>query len=64
MTADEFIKKTGSKPVQDDLERVNCLKAGQMGHWSCGWCQECDTPQFECGCFVRKGISTEDSLAT
>lgn len=27
----------GRKPMQDDLARCNCEKAGQPGHFSCGW---------------------------
>lgn len=48
MTLEEFIAKTGRKPEADDLDRVNCLRAGQYGHMACGWCAVCDAPAFEC----------------
>lgn len=36
MTAEQFKALTGFEDTQDDLERVNCPKAGQPGHESCG----------------------------
>lgn len=48
ITEDEFYLLTGRKPEQDDLERVNCDKAGQIGHFSCGWCKIHWCPVFEC----------------
>lgn len=50
MQADEFKQLTGREPVDDDLERVNCNKAGMRGHRSCGWCFWCEKPKFECVC--------------
>ena len=38
MNAEEFERKTGHKPIQDDLERVNCENAGKIGHDLCGVC--------------------------
>lgn len=52
MSAEEFEAKTGYTPEQDDLERVNCEEAGTIGHQSCGWCEICDRPRFECGHFL------------
>ncbi len=52
MDAQKFAAKVGRKPTDDDLERVNCDKAGQVGHLSCGWCQKCDGPCFHCPCSV------------
>jgi hypothetical protein len=49
MTEQEFEQKTGRKPRDDDLERVNCSHVGEFGHWQCGWCLRCDRPRFECG---------------
>lgn len=58
MDAAEFERRTGRKPDQDDLERVNCPHAGEPMHMSCGWCDECDRPQFECGCaIIRANLS-------
>lgn len=50
MTEEEFWVKTGRKPVDDDLDRVNCEKVGEVGHFFCGWCWTCDRPRFECIC--------------
>ena len=56
MDDEEFKKRTGRAPEQDDLERVNCPKAGKIMHSACGWCEQHDKPRFECGCFVLVGI--------
>jgi len=50
ITAKEFERKTGQPPEDDDLERANCRKAGEHGHFGCGWCDGCDRPHFMCGC--------------
>lgn len=52
MDATEFEVKTGRPPELDDLERVNCSKAGNFGHFCCGWCDDHDEPMFQCGCQV------------
>lgn len=50
ITRRKFIAATGRKPEQDDLERCNCQKAGEIGHWFCGWDYKYDLPMFEtCG---------------
>jgi hypothetical protein len=37
--------------VDDDLERCNCKRAGEAGHWSCGMCRH-GQPVFLCpDCF-------------
>ena len=46
ITASMFEAATGDKPVNDDLERSNCDKAGQPGHFMCGWCEEENLPMF------------------
>ena len=48
ITADMFESMTGHAPVQDDLERCNCKKAGAIGHWSCGICAKHKLPVFTC----------------
>ena len=55
ITAEEFEEKTGSPPIQDDLERVNCLRVGTPGHRNCGWCKICDKPAFYGLCTHAKG---------
>jgi len=42
----DFIKATGKVPENDDLERCNCPKAGQLGHWQCGWNLKENLPMF------------------
>lgn len=49
ITHRHFVQATGRKPIQDDLERSNCPKAGQIGHFCCGWNWEADLPQFDIG---------------
>lgn len=48
MNAEEFFAVTGHMPEGDDLERANCAKAGETGHWHCGVCV-CGMPRFVCG---------------
>lgn len=43
-----FEKLTGRLPEDDDLERVNCLRAGEDGHRQCGSCPTCGLPRFLC----------------
>ena len=54
ITKEIFIEKVGREPEDDDLERCNCNQAGEVGHYSCGWCYEHDKPRFVCGCLWRK----------
>jgi len=49
ITADQFRQATGRDPEQDDLERVNCPNAGEVGHWGCGWDKRLNLPVFEVG---------------
>ena len=50
ITREIFKEKVGREPINDDLERCNCVTAGDMGHRYCGWCKKHDIPNFECGC--------------
>ena len=45
-----FILKMRRLPINDDLERINCKQAGEIGHTMCGWCDIHDRPIFECSC--------------
>lgn len=56
MNEEEFKVKTGRPPKDDDLERVNCPIPGQIGHFSCGWCNKCDQPRFQCGCALETSV--------
>lgn len=53
ITAKLFEERMRRAPQDDDMERVNCEKAGELGHWGCGWCATHDLPQFQCGCCVQ-----------
>lgn len=48
VSAEQFKRATGREPVDDDLERANCPKQGQLGHRSCGWCLYDNLPRFMC----------------
>jgi len=50
-TADDFEFMVGHQPIQFDLERVNCVKAGHAGHYGCGICEKHMKPNFMCDCF-------------
>lgn len=50
MTAEEFEQLFGQRPIQDDLERVNCPIVGGLGHFQCGVCPAHEKPRFMCGC--------------
>lgn len=54
MDAKEFEERTGRPPENDDLERVNCAKAGEPGHHFCGWCGDHNRPMYECGCSLKR----------
>lgn len=54
MNAQEFEEKMGRPPIQDDLDRVNCLKKGEIGHTRCGWCEKCDRPNWLCICIPER----------
>ncbi len=46
ITAEQFKEATGHEPVNDDLERCNCPRAGLIGHLCCGWDYEENLPRF------------------
>lgn len=54
ITAEQFAAATGRQPENDDLERVNCPKVGQLGHFSCGWNHQMNKPVFEVGPEIRQ----------
>jgi hypothetical protein len=43
----QFYYATGRWPENDDMERVNCDKVGEIGHLCCGWCVH-EQPTFGC----------------
>lgn len=46
ITAEQFEAAVGHAPDQDDLERCNCPKAGEIGHIHCGWDHKRNLPEF------------------
>jgi hypothetical protein len=46
ITREKFMTALGFEPEQDDLERCNCEKAGQIGHSQCGWDESRNKPRF------------------
>ena len=54
ITKKQFKKATGYEPKDDDMERVNCVRIGDVGHISCGWCNNHKKPRFVCGCITTK----------
>lgn len=46
ITARYFKQCTGNEPQDDDLERCNCQKAGEEGHYYCGWNHDKNQPVF------------------
>jgi len=47
ITALYFKLATGRDDTEDDLERVNCPNAGEIGHHNCGWNYKYNCPAFE-----------------
>ena len=39
ITAKQYEDATGAAPEDDDMDRANCTKAGEIGHIQCGWCE-------------------------
>ena len=60
----DFEKRFGVKPVDDDLERANCQKVGEIGHFQCGICDEHNKPRFMCGCIKTNAKAGNDFLKT
>ena len=53
-----FIQAVGRPPIQDELERCNCPKAGEDDHDFCGWNYTKNLP-----CFMARG-SEKDRIPT
>lgn len=56
MDTQTYLERTGQLPTNDDLDRVNCEYAGEIGHLHCGWCNLHNCPRFECMCHSVNGI--------
>jgi len=50
MDAKHFEVLMGRPPKDDDLERANCEKGGEVGHFFCGICPVHGVPRFACAC--------------
>ena len=44
-----FTELVGREPINDDLERVNCKKAGEVAHTTCGFSWEHNKPIYSVG---------------
>jgi hypothetical protein len=58
VTEEEFKTLVGRAAVQNELELVNCLTVGEVGHFLCRVCTEHNLPRFLCGCAA--GFSTAE----
>ena len=58
ITAAKFKKATGHAPKDDDLERCNCPRAGEIGHASCGWDHDMGQPEF-----IAQAIRLKEQIA-
>lgn len=64
ITPEQFKKRFGFDPIDDDIIRVTCPYAGQVGHYSCGICPKHRKPRYVCGCLKksRKQISGSEDI--
>lgn len=46
ITREQFLAATGREPINDDLDRCNCAKVGEVGHFNCGWDDAQNLPVF------------------
>lgn len=44
----------GRDPQPWEMDRINCPKAGTIGHYACGWCTFHRQPILVCGCRYRE----------
>ena len=63
ITAERFAEAVGRAPVDDDLERTNCLVAGTVGHYCCGWCDEFRLPVFLCPHCINPALNRASKIA-
>ena len=49
ITEEQFEQAVGRTPEQDDLERCNCSRAGEIMHTQCGWNHVKNLPVFMVG---------------
>jgi hypothetical protein len=64
ITAKKFKAAMGRDPIQDELERANCAQAGEMGHWGCGWCENCNKPRTICPCETNRRMAERVMMVT
>jgi len=48
MTPEQFKARFGFESTNDDIDRVLCFNAGEIGHESCGLCPCGKMPRFTC----------------
>lgn len=54
ITPQTFLAATGRMPEHDDLDRCNCEKSGEIGHFCCGWDEKSNLPFFDGRRLVKK----------
>ena len=57
ITEEYFITAVGREPVIDDLARCNCPKAGELGHFQCGWNHQKNLPVFMAGPEIKESTT-------
>ena len=50
VTKEMFVTAVNREPDEFELDRCNCMYAGEYQHKLCGWCKYCKTPRFSCKC--------------
>jgi hypothetical protein len=56
ITREKWLEVMGREPENDDLERANCPRAGEPGHFECGWDHEVDEPRFNPNSLKRMSV--------
>lgn len=59
ITTRRFTEIVGRPPIQDDLARCNCDRAGEPGHYSCGWDTILNVPFFMSDRLNTRAITKE-----
>lgn len=49
----KFVLFARRRPKWDELDRMTCGLAGDLGHSLCGWCSRHHKPRVDCLCRVR-----------
>lgn len=52
MTTEEFEARFGRKPSFGEFEQANCIRVGELFHFTCGICERCNELRAVCGHFA------------